>query len=98
MKKLLIALVLVSCNALADTWVMNNAGGGQVVLTDRVCKGHPSLREAYTYTNSVYLEGCWTLLDGKIHVAWNKNQGRKVYEINNFVPDQVTPKKKGTSL
>ena len=98
MKKLLIAVALVSCNALADTWVMPNQGGGQVVLTDRKCKGYPGLNEAYTYTNSVYLDGCWTVIDGKVHVAWGKNQGRKVYEINDFVPDQVTPKKKGVSL
>ena len=69
-----------------------------VVLTDRKCKGYPGLNEAYTYTNSVYLDGCWTVIDGKVHVAWGKNQGRKVYEINDFVPDQVTPKKTGVSL
>ena len=29
---------------------------------------------------------------------WEKMKGRNVYELNDFVPDQVTPKKKGMSL
>ena len=95
MKKLLLALLLVSSSVMADTWVMNNNGGGQIVLTDRACKGHPSLNQAYTYTNSIYLGGCWAIVDGKVHVAWDNNQGRRVYEMNDFVQDQVTSKKGG---
>lgn len=98
MKKLLIALALISGIAQADTWVMPNNGGGQVVLTDRVCEGYKSLHQAYTYTDKVYLSGCWTVMDGKVHIAWDKNQGRRVYELENFTPDQVTPKKKGQQL
>ena len=97
MKKLFLILALVSGVAQADTWVMPNNGGGQVVLTDRACKGYKNLYEAYTYTNSVFLEGCWALVDGKVHVAWN-NQGRRVYEMNDFVAGDVTPKKKGQQL
>lgn len=98
MKKLLIALLLISSSAMADTWTMKNNGGGQIVLTDRKCEGFKHLNQAYTYTNDAYLDGCWTLIDGKVHIAWGKNQGRRVYEINDFVPDQVEPKKNGTSL
>lgn len=97
MKKLLIALALVSGIAQADTWVMPNNGGGQIVLTDRKCVGYKTLYYAYTYTNQAYFDGCWALIDGKVHVVWEKNQ-RRVYNMNDFVADEVTPKKKDTSL
>jgi hypothetical protein len=98
MNKLFLILAIVSNMAHADTWVMPNNGGGQIVLSDRKCPGHPTLFEVYSYTNNVYLTGCWAVVDGKIHVVWDKGQGRRVYEMNDFVPDQTTPKKKGTSL
>lgn len=90
------ALVFLCLSAHADTWVMNNNGGGKVVLTDRKCKDKdaPTLYQAYTYTNQVYLDGCWALVDGKVHVSW-KGQGRRVYEMNDFVQDYVEPKKGG---
>ncbi len=98
MKKLLLALLLVSGSVMADTWVMPNNGGGQVVLTDRLCKGYKSIYYAYSYTDKVYLDGCWGLVDGKVHVAWEKGQGRRVYNMNDFVAEDVTPKKKGQEL
>ena len=98
MKRLLIAvLAVLSLSANADTWVMANNGGGQIVLTDRLCQGYKYLYYAYTHTPQAYLDGCWTLMDGKVHVVWEKNQHR-VYEMNDFVQDQVTPKKKGQQL
>lgn len=98
MNKLFLILAIISGMAQADTWVMPNNGGGQVVLTDRKCKGYENLFQAYTYTNQVYLDGCWNLIDGKVHVAWDKGNGRRVYEINDFVAGDVTPKKKGQQL
>ena len=99
MKKLLIGLVvLISGSALADTWVMPNEGGGQIVISDRLCQGYKHIYQAYAYTNKGYIEGCWALMDNKVHIVWEKNNGRRVYEMNDFVPDQVTPKKKGVSL
>ena len=99
MKKLFIGLVmLVSGSVMADTWVLQNNGGGQIVLTDRKCPGHPSLFEVYSYTDKVYLKGCWAVIDGKVHIGWEQGQGRRVYELNDFVPDQVSQKKKGVSL
>lgn len=100
MKKIIaVALCAVSLSAVADSWTMPNTGGGQVVLTDRKCPGHPALLEAYTYTGSVYLEGCWTVLDNKVHVAWQKGQGVRVYELGDFTPAAGNgTKKRGTSL
>ena len=98
MKKLLICMLFVSSSVMADTWVMANQGGGQIVLTDRKCQGYKALFYAYTYTDKAFLDGCWALMDGKVHVVWEKMKGRNVYELNDFVPDQVTTKKKGVSL
>ena len=98
MKRLLIAvLAVLSLSANADTWVMNNNGGGQIVLTDRKCQGYKYLYYAYSHTPKAYFDGCWAILDGKVHVSWEGNE-RRVYNLNDFVADQVTPKKKGTSL
>lgn len=96
MKKLFLALALVSGVAQADTWSMPNQGGGKVVLTDRECKGYPSLRESYAYTSEGYWSGCWTIIDGKVHMV--AGDERRVYELKSFKPDHITPKKKGTSL
>ena len=99
MKKLLFGLVmLVSGYAIADTWVMGNQNGGQIVITDRLCTGYKHIYQAYSYSDKGYLEGCWTLMDGKVHIVWSNNVGRRVYEMNDFIPDQTTAKKKGTSL
>jgi len=82
---------------MADTWVMPNQGGGQIVLTDRKCRGYKHLYYAYSHTPKAYFFGCWTILDGKIHVVWEGKE-RRVYNLNDFVADEVSPKKKGTSL
>ena len=90
-------MLFISSSAMADTWVMNNNGGGQIVLTDRLCKGYKHLYYAYTHTPQAYFDGCWALLDGKVHVVW-EGKDRRVYNLNDFVADEVTPKKKGTAL
>ena len=98
MKGLLaVLLTALSFSANADTWVMANNGGGQIVLTDRLCQGYKHVYYAYTHTPQFYMDGCWALMDGKVHVVW-ENKQRRVYDMNDFVADQVTPKKKGTSL
>lgn len=88
-------ILLFGVSAHADTWVMNNDGNGKIVLTDRKCKHKDTntLYYAYSYTNRVFLEGCWALMDGRVHVVWDKNQGRRVYEMNDFIQDHVEPKK-----
>jgi len=97
MKKLLLIAALAAAPAFADTWVMPNTGGGQIVLTDRKCKGYPKLMEAYSYTSKGYWEGCWAVIDGKVHVAWEGNE-RRVYDIADFSKGDTSTKKKGTAL
>ena len=92
MKKLLVALGLVlSINAHAETWVMPNTGGGEITLTNRVCeyngKTYDNLRRAYSWTKQIYFDGCWSVIDGNVHVVWNFSDGtseRRVYQISHF--------------
>lgn len=92
MKKLLLILGLtLALNVNAESWVMPNEGGGEITLTDRQCTidngAYPSLKKAYSWTNKIYFEGCWTVLDGNVHVIWllpSGNRSRNVYNINSF--------------
>ena len=92
MKKILaIALFILSSTAMADVWVMKNQGGGEITLTSDRCKAdnyaYPDLKNAYTWTNQVYQEGCWALIDGNVHVTWinsNGSRNRMVYPPSSF--------------
>ena len=90
MKKLLLGL----CVALSTTplyaqrvFVSPNKGGGEITLTDRPCiiKGQnlSELREAYTWTPSApYEKGCWTIVDGMVHVLYLVSGERRVYSLD----------------
>lgn len=73
--------------------VSPNNDGGEITLTMRDCeyKGvnytqqYPNLRQAYTYGNKTpYLEGCWTLIDGNVHLIYFHNNTRRVYPLDGF--------------
>lgn len=93
MKKLLAAIsMLFALNAYAESWVMSNKGGGEITLTKRQCelngKIYPNLNEAYTWTNQLFISGCWSVIDGNVHIVWAFSDGsgsRNVYPIANFV-------------
>jgi hypothetical protein len=93
MKKLLITLGLIfSINAHAESWVMPNEGGGEITLTSEACmadggKYASKLKKAYSWTNRIYFDGCWGVVDGNVHVIWMLPSGeraRNVYNINSF--------------
>lgn len=92
MKKILVSLALLSVltNAKAESWVMPNTSGGEITITNQKCKlgngEYGSLNHAYTWTNQVYLEGCWTIVDGNVHVLWDLKNGsqRRVYKPTDF--------------
>jgi hypothetical protein len=93
MKKILVSLALLSAVTVvkAETWVMPNQGGGEITLTAQACKvdggRYESLRHAYSWTNQIYFEGCWSLIDGNIHIIWVHSDGtrnRRVYSLNSF--------------
>ena len=80
-------------NAEAQLLVSPNNDGGEIVLTMRDCvadgknftQEYPHLRQAYTYGDRTpYREGCWTLIDGNVHVLYFHNNSRRVYPLEGF--------------
>lgn len=94
MKKVLLitaASALIGCASLAkaQVFVMPNKGGGEITLTSRPCviNGETvnGLREAYTWSPaSPHQQGCWTIVDGMVHVLYLKTRERMVYPIEDF--------------
>lgn len=91
MKKLLFGLLLVPTLCFAETWILKNKGGGEITLTKETCKAdngaYPSLSHAYTWTNEMYQEGCWLVMDGNVHIIWvnkDNSRDRRVYPIDSF--------------
>jgi len=91
MRRLILALLLcTSLQAHAQVYVMPNEGGGEITLTSRQCehksKTYSGLKEAYAWSNQLYISGCWTVIDGNVHIIWNVNDRaeRRVYNIQNF--------------
>ena len=90
---LAVCTVAVCVNAEAQVLVSPNNDGGEIVLTMRDCeadgvnytKQYPHLRQAYTYGDRTpYREGCWTLIDGNVHVLYFHNNSRRVYPMDGF--------------
>lgn len=91
MKKLLLGLLFCATVSNAQTLVMPNQGGGEITLTNRICKingrTYDSLKLAYSWTRSIYFEGCWALIDGNVHIQWSFDDGRserRVYPVSSF--------------
>lgn len=94
MKKMLVLVLLslsVATSVRAETWVMPNQGGGEITLTAKQCTAdngaYPSLRHAYSWTNKIYFEGCWSVIDGNVHIVWVFKDGsreRRVYPVDAF--------------
>lgn len=92
MKKLLLILgATLALNANAETWVLPNTSGGEITLTSQACKAdngqYASLKHAYTWTHEAYVEGCWTVVDGNVHIVWLMSSGkreRRVYSLSSF--------------
>ena len=91
MPALLVLCLSVPIVARAESWALKNQGGGEITLTSNVCTAdngaYPSLKIAYTWTDKTYNEGCWSVIDGNVHIVWMNNDGsrnRRVYNINDF--------------
>lgn len=91
MKALLLTIFLFATCAQAQTFRLNNEGGGEIVLTVRDCRYNGQdfkpLKEAYGYHRTgVMSHGCWLTVDGMIQVVW-WDRGRadtRVYRIEDF--------------
>ena len=95
MKKILPTLLLLasigSTNpAIGQVFVLPNKAGGEITLTMRPCviknvTQPETLREAYTWSPSTpYQEGCWTIVDGMVHVLFFSTGDRRIYPIDEF--------------
>lgn len=90
-----VAVLMTGCAARAQSNVLvsPNNDGGEITLTMRDCeadginytKQYPQLRQAYTYGNKTpYLEGCWSVIDGNVHIVYFHNNTRRVYPLSGF--------------
>ena len=104
MKKLLIALMLVSGIAKSATFAtMPNQANGKIVLTDETCKFdgkvYDGLNRAYNYGSAGYTsEGCWMAEDETIVVIWIDSNTKMRYPMANFTLNpnwKQKPKSKG---
>lgn len=84
-------LLSVATAVKAETWVLPNTSGGEITLTSQACKvdngRYESLKHAYTWTHEAYVEGCWTVVDGNVHIVWIMSNGtreRRVYSLGSF--------------
>ena len=90
MRKLLVALLMVPAVAMAESFSMPNKNGGEIVITDRTCthngKSYDPLKQAYSYWNGGYLEGCWAIEDNMIKIIWlvDGKPSTRMYNPNEF--------------
>ena len=75
MKKLLIALLLLSGNASADEWLeAPNQLGGKLLLLKAKCSSKPDETGRLilgTGGNGKNIRGCWYFFSDMIHVVWD---------------------------
>lgn len=90
MKKIIGLLAMaVAMDAGAVVMTLKNNAGGEVVISDRVCKlkdkEYPPLKEAYAYSSDgSTFNGCWTMKDGRVWVMYVGGDER-LYDPANFV-------------
>jgi hypothetical protein len=86
MKKIIIALMLISGSASAEQWMVSkNKDGGDIVLT-----GYSS-KDCEDYQRRMYIAavdgtafyGCWSLLNEKFHIRMDSGE-RAIYDLNGW--------------
>ena len=86
MKKLLIALLLVSGAAQAEQWLTTkNDGGGEIVLTSLVATecSDGAKRMYSSLPSGTVFYGCWTFVNEKFHVLFDSGS-RAVYDAKGW--------------
>lgn len=92
MRKLVILIcsTLVGCSSpvKAESWSMPNQNGGEIVIAARDCtvkgKDYSPLRQAYSYWNGGYIEGCWFVQDNMVKIIWMRSDGGADTRMYNF--------------
>ena len=96
MKRLLLIAALVAAPAMADSWATANKNGGEIVITDRACRGYKNLRFGYSYSEGgKTLNGCWTIIDDRVHFIYDDGTVY-TYPLTSFYKKSTD--KKGTAL
>lgn len=90
----IVAVSVLSCQpAHAKSWELPNEAGGKIVITTRLCPNvvAPDLLEAYSFaTGGRVVQGCWSLIDGLVHITWDHGV-RRVFRVEDFTPAADTP-------
>lgn len=90
MKKLLLTLVLLTTNVMADPVAfMMNDSGGKIVLTNEVCtkdgRKFDNMWRLYTYNSKgATYEGCFAFEGETIHAYWPDARQARRYELAHF--------------
>lgn len=95
-----IAAVLPCVAAAQVRYEATNTGGGKIILTERECPKMKGLLHMYSVSvGGGMIEGCWTLMDDRVHVAWYDGD-RTSYDPGVFrvIGTRSAPAKKGTEL
>ena len=84
MRKLTLTLLLACMGAHADTvGMVNNKGGGVIVLTDVSCKTESGYYVYSQLPNAPTQFGCWWSDDAMVHITWSDGEFRS-YPLNAF--------------
>lgn len=94
MKKLLLALLLVSNISYADiAATMRNKAGGYIALTSDVCSTSDTMFQAYSsMPNHSTMWGCWYSDTINVHIRWSDGDYR-TYPLENWSVDQAVVRK-----
>ena len=89
MSKFIAALLMFfSTTVLADALIMDNKGGGKIVLTSQPCylEGGEKFLTAVTWAGDERFRGCWHIFQGRVYVLWETTDGfvQQIYELENF--------------
>jgi len=96
MKRTILAVMLTATITTANAEVLAtsvNKAGGEIQLTDEVCRIDSRYSKVYSYTSSgTILEGCWNYTDGNaVRVVWTHTNGyadqsysARMYPLNGF--------------
>lgn len=89
MKKLIPSvLFLMSLNASAEAWFIENNSNGQIIITNNIChyngQKFNSLKEGYARSSEgETIQGCWYLANNLIHMTY-VDKTTYTYSVNNF--------------
>ncbi len=86
MKKLVLAVALFSCAALANAEAFletTNSGGGKIVLTNDLCTKSGQVAYA-THPSAPTQFGCWIHDNAGVHIVWANTSTIRSYDFTGW--------------